>query len=67
MRFCGGFLGRKPLSCPEKRYETGPSARESVGPAFLAIDHADRDPALQPGLAKSLERFHRGTARSDRG
>src|SRR5688572_8478679 len=65
MRFCGGFLGRKPLSCPKKGHETGSTARQSVGSALLAIDHADRDSALQAGLAKGVERLDGGSARGD--
>ncbi len=65
MRFCGGFLGRKPLSCPKKGHETGSAARESVGSALLAIDHADCDPALETGLAKGVERLDGGSAGRD--
>ena len=65
MRFCGGFLGRKPLSCSKQGHETGSTARQGVGSALLAIHHADCDSALEAGLAKSIERLDGGSARGD--
>ena len=64
MRVCGGFLDRKPLSCP-KGAPDGSAAGQSVGSALLPIDHADRDSALQAGFAKTVERLDRGAARGD--
>src|SRR5262245_40358979 len=65
MRFCGGFLRRQQLSCPKKGHKTGSAARQSVGSALLAIEHADRDPALQTGLADGLERLDQRPAGRD--
>src|SRR5438876_6664580 len=66
MRFCGGFLRGEQVSCPKKGYQTGPTARESVRSALLAIDHADRDPALETGLSEGVERLHgRAAGRDD--
>ena len=65
MRFCGGFLARKPLSCPKKGHETGSAPRESVDSALLAIDHADCDSALEAGLTQGVERLDGGSAGGD--
>jgi hypothetical protein len=65
MRFCGGFLRSKQLSCPKKGHKTGSATRESVHSALLAIDHADRDLALETGLAKRLESLDGGPAGRD--
>src|SRR6478609_10540035 len=65
MRLCGGFLRREQLSCPKQRHETGSTARESVRSALLAIEHTDRDPALQTGFADGVEGLHDGPAGGD--
>ena len=65
MRFCGGFLRRQQLSCPKKGHKTGSAARQSVRSTLLAIEHADRDPALQTGFADGIEGLDDGSARGD--
>ena len=63
--FCGGFLRRQQLSCPKKRHKTGSAARQSVGSALLAVEHADRDSALQAGFADGIEGLDDGSAGGD--
>src|SRR5438874_8454461 len=65
MRFCGGFLRNKQVSCPKKGHKTGPAARQSVDSALLAIDHADCDSALETGLPERVERLDGRTAGRD--
>jgi hypothetical protein len=65
MRFCGGFVCGKQLSCPKKGHETGSAARESVHSSFLPIDDTDHDSALETGLAKNLECLDGSTAGGD--
>src|SRR4029453_9063012 len=65
MRFCGGFLRRQQLSCPKKGHKTGSAARQSGGSALPAVEHADRDSALQAGFADGIERLDDGPAGGD--
>src|SRR6186997_1438087 len=65
MRFCGGFRRRQQVSCPKQGHETGSTARQSVDPALLAIDHADRDSALQTGFANRIQSLDGGSAGGD--
>ena len=65
MRFCGGFLHRQQLSCPKKGHKAGSAARQSVGSALLAVEHADRDSAFQAGFADGIERLDDGAAGGD--
>src|SRR6186997_1275968 len=65
MRFCGGFLRWKQVSCSKKRHQTHSAARESVHSALLAIQHADCDSALETGLADGLDRVQQRTAGGD--
>src|SRR3954454_16173410 len=62
MRFCGGFLPRHQVSCPEKGAETDRVARESVGPALLPIDHTNGGADDEPGLTESRDRLHERSA-----
>src|SRR5262245_44661097 len=57
IRFCGGFLGLEQVSCPEKRPQTDGMARESVGSAFLPIDHTDCGTDYQSGLPDGCDRL----------
>src|SRR6188472_1859296 len=65
MRFCGGFLRWKQVSCSKKRHQTHSAARESVHSALFAIQHADCDSALETGLADGLDRVQQRTAGGD--
>ena len=65
MRLCGGFLRREQVSCPKQGHETGSTARESVRSALLAVEHADRDSALQARFSQSVERPYDRAARGD--
>src|SRR3954453_17119692 len=65
MRFCGGFLRREQVSCPKQGHQTGSFSSQSVRSALLAIDRADRDSALETGLADRVERLDQGAARRD--
>src|SRR5262249_52295463 len=57
MRFCWDFLRREQVSCPEERPQTDGVAREGVGSALLAIDHADRRAHHETGLSGGRDRL----------
>src|SRR5215217_1008337 len=63
MRFCGGFLRRKQVSCPKQGYKAYSSASESVGSTLLAIQHADCNSALQTCLADGVDGLDQRSAR----
>jgi len=47
--------GRHELSCPVERTQAHAETGESVRPALLAIDHADRVPDDQTGFPQGLD------------
>src|SRR5436190_13779855 len=65
MRLSGTFWPLGDLGEPEERLQAHADARESVGSALLAVDHADGVADLDPGLAERLDRLDRSPAGGD--
>src|SRR5919198_3014058 len=63
MRLCGTFLGWGKLGGPKQRPEPDGMAREGVRSTLLAVDNADRRPALEAGLAERVNGLHDFAAR----
>src|SRR5688572_8439807 len=65
MRVCGTFTTRQEFSSPIERPQTHAETGESVGPALLAIDHADRISDLETGLTQRADRLEKRTSGGD--
>src|SRR5258707_11133009 len=65
MRLCCAFRRLEQFPCPEERPKTHREPGESVRPTLLAIDDADRRPALEPCLAERVDSLDRSSARGD--
>src|SRR6266542_5797047 len=65
MRLCGSFAQVCKLAHAEQRSQGDTDAGQSLAPALLAIDHADRVPDREAGLPQRLHRSHCGPAGRD--
>jgi hypothetical protein len=65
MRVCGVFSALDDVARAEEGVQPDRFARERVGAALLAVDHADRGAAPKTGLAYRVDCVDRRPARGD--